>query len=478
MPLNNFSSLALNSALMQAVSALGFTEMTEIQAASLPHMLAGNDIIAQSKTGSGKTAAFGLALLSKLDVKNTSVQALVICPTRELADQVSSDIRKLASFTPNVKLLTLCGGVSIRPQLASLTHAPHIVVGTPGRIKDLLQRHVLDVSTVTVLVLDEADRMLDMGFEESINSIIKKTPNTRQTLMFSATFPDEIRAISKKYLKKPITVTVGTSHSEEVIEQWFYEVESSGKPEALARLLIEYGAESTIVFCNTKIDTQRVADSLYASGFSVLALHGDLEQRDRDQTLVQFANKSCSVLVATDVAARGLDIKELPLVISYELPTDPEIHVHRIGRTGRAGQKGIAISLVSHSEARRIKQIEEKYGLIVRFAKLPAGKKSLTPTPAAMQTLVVYGGRQDKVRPGDIVGALTGDAGLSADSVGKIDIFTNRAYVAISRKQAAIAMKRLDAGKIKGRKFRVQKLSYHPVTANTATYRPKQHETK
>ncbi len=457
--MKNFTELALSAPLLQALDALSYTQMTPVQALSLPPMLAGSDVIAQARTGSGKTVAFGLGLLSHLDASRIKVQALVLCPTRELADQVAKEIRRLARFVPNIKVLTLCGGIPLGPQLASLSHDPHIVVGTPGRIQEHLRKRTLHLQSLKVLVLDEADRMLDMGFEEAINEIIAKTPKTRQTLLFSATYPDEIRSISANVQRTPIEVTIDTAPENEEIQQLFFEVEFSRKLEALAALLAEYQPESAVVFCNTRRDTQDVADHLAQQGFSVLALHGDLEQRERDEILVRFANKSCAVLVATDVAARGLDIKELAAVISYELPTDPDVHVHRIGRTGRAGQKGLALSLCSPREINRVLPIETREQNPVRWGKLDLfASKTKLPAAAAMVTLVIDGGRKDKVRAGDILGALTGDAGVAAEAVGRIDIFDVRAYVAIQRKLAAKALERLGAGKIKGRNFRVRRL--------------------
>jgi ATP-independent RNA helicase DbpA len=456
--MTDFSVLTLQASLLQAVEALGYTAMTEVQAGSLPPILDGKDVIAQAKTGSGKTAAFGLGLLSQLDAAQSRVQALVLCPTRELADQVSKELRRLARFIPNIKVLTLCGGIPLRPQIASLVHEPHIVVGTPGRIQELLDKEHLKFDALKVLVLDEADRMLDMGFADAIADVVAQTPKERQTLLFSATFPDEIRTISKKMQRAPVEVTVQSRLGADEIEQIFYEVEPARKVDALAVLLTAHRPESTLVFCNTKRDTEDVAEQLAQRGFSVLALNGDLEQRDRDEVLVRFANRSCSVLVATDVAARGLDIKDMPAVISYELPSDPDVHVHRIGRTGRAGQKGLALSLVSSREIGRVVAIEAAQGSSMQWGRLNLSTvHALKPLEAPMTTLIIDGGRQDKLRPGDILGALTGDAGLPADAVGKIDTFATRTYVAIQRSQAHKAMERLRSGKIKGRSFRVRK---------------------
>jgi ATP-independent RNA helicase DbpA len=463
--MTSFDTLPLKPALLASVETLGYSTMTPVQAQSLPPMLEGRDVIAQAQTGSGKTAAFGLSVLQSIDVDTIRLQALVLCPTRELADQVSKAIRKLAANIPNVKLLTLCGGMPLGPQLASLTHDPHIVVGTPGRVQEHLKRESLHGGGIKVLVLDEADRMLDMGFTEAIDDIIGRIAKHHQTLLFSATYPDEIRAVSKRVQRDPVEVTVDAPVDEKpAIEQRFHEVEAAQKPDALAQLLggvhaSDAGMNQALVFCNMRREVDAVAQELDRRGFSALALHGDMEQRDRDEVLVRFANHSCAVLVATDVAARGLDIAALPLVVSYDIAHDPETHTHRIGRTGRAGQSGLAITLCTPRERPKAANIEELNGTPVRWVPLkiaPARSKTLHLAP--MKTLVIDAGRQDKLRPGDILGALTGDAGLAAKDIGKIDVFATRAYVAISRALANKALERLRAGKIKGRNFRVRPL--------------------
>ena len=454
--MTTFESLVLPEPLLQAISALDYITMTPVQAQSLPSLLEGRDVIAQARTGSGKTVAFGLAALARIDATQTSLQGLILCPTRELADQVSKSIRALARFIPNVKLLTLCGGIPLRPQLASLTHMPHIVVGTPGRIQELLDQNALSLSAVRVLVLDEADRMLDMGFLDAISALVAKTPRTRQTLLFSATYPDGIRKISERIQRDPVAVTVDHGEALAAIEQRFYEVDDKRRFDALVRLLAVERPQSALVFCNTRRDTADVADSLIARGFSAQALHGELDQRERDEVLVRFANRSCAVLVATDVAARGLDIDDLPMVVNYEVATDADAHVHRIGRTGRAGRSGLALSLVAPAEMPRMKVIEERIG-VVRWLPLPSSNGPRDePLLAAMATLAIDAGRQDKLRPGDVLGSLTGTAGLNAEVVGKIDIFATRAYVAIRRDTAALALQRLRQNKIKGRSFRVR----------------------
>ena len=455
-----FSALPLSAPLLKAIDALNYTRMTPVQAQSLPSILAGRDLIGQAPTGSGKTVAFGLGLLHHLDPELRRVQALVLCPTRELADQVAKEIRRLAAAIANLKVLILTGGVPLGPQLASLRKDSHVVVGTPGRVQEMLRKKVLHFAHVRTLVLDEADRMLDMGFEEAIREIVGKTPVKRQTLLFSATYPEEIRAIGRSVLRDPLEVTVAATTSEQApLEQLFFETELKSKPALLAGVLLHYKPESSVVFCNTRSDVADVADALNELGFSALALHGDLEQRDRDEVLVRFANRSCSVLVASDVAARGLDIKELAAVVNYELPHDPDTYVHRIGRTARAGRGGLVLSLVTPREMPRALELERKQDVPLRWAKAaPLSSKVPNALSAAMVTLRIDAGRADKLRPGDVLGALTGDAGLTAENVGKIDVFATRAYVAIARAVADKALARLRSGKIKGRKIRVEKI--------------------
>lgn len=439
------------------LESLGYLEMTPIQARSLPALLNNQDLIAQAKTGSGKTAAFGIGLLSKLDIKSFQVQALVLCPTRELADQVGKEIRRLARFTPNIKLLTLCGGAALGPQVGSLAHGAHIIVGTPGRIKKHLSKGSLVLDKLETLVLDEADRMLDMGFYDDIAEIIGASPRQRQTLLFSATYPDSIKHMSADFQNDPLDIRVDVTIDDAAIEQLFFETDKEQRDQLLADLLAHYQPESAVIFCNTKQKCQDVADALQARGFHAQALHGDMEQKDRDRVLALFANKSCPLLVATDVAARGLDIKDLKAVINYELAHDPEIHIHRIGRTGRAGKVGLALSLFTLSESHKVVRIEDYQKRPVAYGSATALAVIATAEiQPAMVTLRIEGGRKSKVRPGDILGALTGDAGIPGAHVGKIDIFDDHAYVAIESSLANQALKQLVAGKIKGRKFKVR----------------------
>jgi ATP-independent RNA helicase DbpA len=434
--------------------------MTPIQSGSLPPILEGRDAIGQGKTGSGKTAAFGLGLLAKLDTSNFDAQAMVLCPTRELADQVAKEIRRLARTVQNVKILTLCGGMPFRAQANSLQFGAHVIVGTPGRIEDHLRKGTLSLAGLNILVLDEADRMLDMGFQESLDNIIEQTPKSRQTLLFSATFPDEIKSIAERVMIEPVMVKVDTAHDDSTIEQHFFHVEDNeDRVVALQLLLLKFQPESAVVFCSTKRDAQQVADHLREQGFAALALHGDLDQRDRDQTLVRFANRSASILVATDVAARGLDIDSLDAVINYHIARDTEVHLHRIGRTGRAGSKGSAYSLISDKESYKVALLQDYLGQIIVAKPLPPMSLLGTkPGQPKMATLLIDGGKKQKVRPGDILGALTGKNGIPASKVGKIDIFDNRAYVAIHVDSIDAALKKLAQGKLKGRSFRVRRL--------------------
>ena len=456
-----FADLALEPSLRAGLDALGYTTLTPIQAQSLPAILDRRDLIAQAPTGSGKTAAFGLGLLHHIDAGATRTRALVLCPTRELADQVGKQLRKLATGIANLKLSVLCGGIPLAPQLASLAqHAPQVVVGTPGRVLELVQKDALDLRGVRTLVLDEADRMLDMGFDEPIRALVKRTPKDRQTLLFSATFPESIRILAQAMLRDPLEVSVdGDAHAPR-IETHFFEAEPARRAPQLAALLLQFRPESTVVFCNMRRDTEEVVGSLAHYGFAALALHGDMEQRDRDEVLVRFANRSCNVLVASDLAARGLDIDDIGAVVNYELPTDADTWLHRIGRTGRAGRDGLALSLVASGERNRAALIEQRQGMPLRFERIaPLDGKPRDVPQAAMVTLRIDAGRTDKLRPGDIVGALTGDAGgLAKDAIGKIDVFPTRSYVAVARGEAKHALEQLREGRIKGRRFRVNAL--------------------
>ncbi len=456
----NFASLKLNPALIENLTSLEYREMTPIQAQSLPPILEGRDVIAQSKTGSGKTAAFGLGLLHGVDTKTFRVQSLVLCPTRELADQVAQEIRRLARTLPNIKVLTLCGGTAFGPQRGSLEHGAHIIVGTPGRVEEHLRKATLNLEQMKMLVLDEADRMLDMGFQAALDAILEYIPHTHQTLLFSATYPEQIQSIAKRIMTRPEHVQQDTTHDSSSILQHLYKIDNDKERlTALRLLLLKHRPQSAIVFCNTKLETQEVADALAETGFYVMALHGDMQQRERDQTMVQFSNKSVSILVATDVAARGLDIDNLDAVINYHIARDVEVHTHRIGRTGRAGSKGLACTLYAEKETHKIERLTNYLGEVMAIETLPAITLLQTPVyKPAMATLQIDGGKKQKVRAGDILGALTNDKTIDAQQVGKIQIFENTAYVAIKREVVKAALKKMTDEKLKGRSFRVRQL--------------------
>jgi ATP-independent RNA helicase DbpA len=457
---NAFATLDLAPATLANLEQLGYLEMTPIQAASLPVALAGTDLIAQAKTGSGKTAAFALALLAKLNPRWFSVQAMVMCPTRELADQVTVEIRRLARAQDNIKVVTLCGGIALRGQRASLENGAHIVVGTPGRIMDHLERGYLVLDGLNTLVLDEADRMLDMGFFDDIAKVVKQTPKERQTLLFSATYPEGIEKLARQFMRTPQQIKIEAPQAQSQIEQRFYEVTRANRLETVGKLLMHFRPVSTLAFCNTKQQCKDLVDLLQQQGFNALALYGELEQRERDQVLAQFSNRSCSVLVATDVASRGLDINQLEAVINVDITPDPEVHVHRVGRTGRAGASGLALSLASMNDMGAVGKIEQYQ----HFSSTWFGLETLTtantdPLLAPMVSLQILGGRKEKIRPGDVLGALTNDEGgpsYTRDQIGKIQVTEFCTFVAVDRQIASAACAKLNAGCIKGKSVKVR----------------------
>jgi ATP-independent RNA helicase DbpA len=454
-----FSQLPLSPTTLANLEQLGYLRMTPIQAACLPPALLGKDIIAQAQTGSGKTAAFALTLLANLNPRRFAVQTLVLCPTRELADQVTTEIRRLARAEDNIKVVTLCGGVPLRGQLATLEHGAHIVVGTPGRIMDHLERGSLQLDALNTLVLDEADRMLDMGFFDDIAKVARQCPKERQTLLFSATYPEGIAKLASQFMRDPQTIAVQAQHSNQQIEQRWYEVSEKERLHVVGQLLLHFRPASTIAFCNTKAQCRDLVAVLQAQGFSALALFGELEQRERDQVLVRFANRSCSVLVATDVAARGLDIASLAAVINVDVTPDPEVHIHRIGRTGRAGESGLALNLASMDEMGYVGRIEQLQGRESEWHPVselvPASAEPLQPP---MATLHIQGGRKEKIRPGDVLGALTADLGYTREQVGKINVNEWSTYVAVDRAIAQQVASRLSTTRVKGKSVKVRVL--------------------
>lgn len=456
----DFASLSLSPALLSVAEELGFRELTPIQAASIPALLEGKDLIGQSKTGSGKTAAFALPLLHRLDLSRRELQGLVLCPTRELSAQVARELRKLGRNLSGLAVATLAGGQEVREQARTLEHGVHLAVGTPGRLVDHLQRRNLKVHRVATVVLDEADRMLDMGFGEDVTRVLKALPPGRQTVFFSATYPAGIRELASKHLREPVHATiVDSGEAAPKTKELVVQVAPERRLEALRGVLAHYRHETALVFANLKLTVAELSRALGTGGASVAALHGDLEQRDRDRELAKFRNGSTRVLIATDVAARGIDLEKLDLVVNFELPAQPEIYVHRVGRTGRAGQVGLAISLCTQAEQPRLEAIELYTGSALVPVELNGAPASPTPgaLTAKMDTLRLSGGRKDKLRPGDILGALTGEAGgLVGADVGKIEIHDRFSYVAVARGASRRALESLGRGRIKGKRFKAE----------------------
>ncbi len=460
----DFSALPLSPSLLAVVAELGFQKMTPIQAETMPALLEGKDLVGQSRTGSGKTAAFALPILQRIAPETRELSALVLCPTRELSAQVAREIRRLGRRHAGLSVLVLAGGEPLGRQKGALEKGVHIAVGTPGRVLDHLRRRTLRVHAVATVVLDEADRMLDMGFQDDMEKILKALPPDRQTVFFSATYPSSIEALCAKHQKDPVFVKIEAEPEEaKEITQLVIKAETEQKISALRWVLATYPHESALVFANLKVTVAEIAKTLGEMGVAADSLHGDLEQYDRDRVMAKFRNASTRVLVATDVAARGIDIADLDLVVNFDLPSAPDIYVHRIGRTGRAGKTGLAVSLRTGREDGKVAAIEQFTGhplTVTEREIVPRGEKAAQSKTlerdAKMVTLRISGGRKAKLRPGDILGALTGEAGgLDASNVGKIEIHDHFAYVAVSKSVGQAAQQSLSSGRIKGRKFQV-----------------------
>lgn len=454
-----FDSLALSEPLRAVIAELGFTTPTPIQAKGIPVLLEGKDLIGQSSTGSGKTAAFSLPILQRLDLNERVAQALVVCPTRELSAQVARELRTLGRKLEGLVVTTITGGEPFARQSAALERGVHVLVGTPGRLLDHLTRGTLSTQNIVTVILDEADRMLEMGFAADMDKILLKLPATRQTAFFSATFPAAIAEMSRTRQKQPVRITVD-DESAAAIRQYALRTAPDERRQALYRVLAEYAPDSALVFCNFKASVAEITRSLAASGASVACLHGDLEQFERDQVLARFRNESVRILVATDVAGRGIDVDDLDLVVNYELPDHADVYVHRVGRTGRAGKQGRAVSLYTSAQKPKLNAIEEFIGVTLQTIAPTSDDVQVLARrfaqPAKMDTLLISGGRKDKVRPGDILGALTGDSGgLAGSDVGKIEIQDRLSYVAVARHVSRAAVASLNRGRIKRKRFRV-----------------------
>ena len=452
---NKFNTLNLSQNNIKNLTSLGFHSMTPIQEKSLPYILDHKDVIAKAKTGSGKTVSFGLGVLNNLNTSKFRIQSLILCPTRELAGQVAKTLKDLARFEHNIKILTLTGGVPHKPQVHSLSHQAHILVGTPGRILKHLKEENFSPLEINTLVLDEADRMLDMGFSEDINEIIDYLPKERQTMLFSATYPSTIDDLSKSILKDPITVEVESTHNEDIITQKFYEVEVHQKT-SLVLKTFQKNHKSVIIFCNTKVQCNELADSLESFDIEPLVLHSDLDQKDRDETLILFSNKSYPVLIATDVASRGLDIEDVDLVINYDLPFDFEVYTHRIGRTARAGKNGLAVSFVDDTRHfEDLKDFFDKDFELLNISEIQNNED--VRLGYEFSTLYINGGKRHKLRAGDILGALTAGIGLDKNDIGKIDILPTCSYVAIKNDVYKKAHEGLSSNKMKNKYYKVYK---------------------
>ncbi|MEM9982529.1 MAG: DEAD/DEAH box helicase, partial [Bacteroidota bacterium] len=527
-----FEDLPLSSEIQRAVQDMGFTDATPIQAESIPHLLEGADIVGQAQTGTGKTAAFGIPTAEKVDADHKVVQAIVLCPTRELAMQVAVELKKLIKYKEGLFTLTVYGGVSIDPQIKSLRKGVQIVIGTPGRVIDLIKRRALDLSTVETVVFDEADEMLNMGFRDDIEFILQHTPKERQTILFSATMPAAILALSKKYMRKPLSVKIQRKElTVSNIQQFYYEIRSKDKINLMIRLIDYHDLQLMLVFCNTKRMADQLNESLQKRGYKAEALHGDLSQKQRDLVMRKFRQGQINMLIATDVAARGIDVDDVDAVFNYDIPLDDEAYVHRIGRTGRAGRVGKAFNFVTgRKELYKLQDIQrytkgtievgtipqkedllqvkqEKLVKVVQqtiqennlagleemvqtlidtdfppesilaaLLKIHLGetpryveintsptkaekqvsdkgkkrKRTKRPRNTDMTRLFFNVGRNQRVSPSDILGAILGETGLRSHQVGDIDIYDKYTFVDIDPKEAAKVIKVMKKNKVKG----------------------------
>ena len=448
--MTTFQSLSLPQDLLENLHTLGYENATPIQAKTIPLLQANNDLIAQAKTGSGKTLAFLIPLILKLDNQEHFPQALIITPTRELCEQIAGEANKLARYKKDVKIITLYGGTPLRGQVASLEKGADILIGTPGRLLDHFSRETIHLGQIKTLILDEADRMLDMGFADDILKLVSNLPKQRQSILFSATYPENIDKLTKVILNNPTEVKIASKEKEVAIEEFVYEVEE--KEKALLTTLKHFQPNLALIFCNTKVKTTEVSDMLHDKGFDVATLNGDLEQYERQEMLLQFANGSLPVLVATDLAARGLDIEGIDLVINYDVPMKTEDYTHRIGRTGRADKSGLAVTLADEYGLRKLKEI--KPNLKAEAISTLSHNKNFY-MQGEVATLCIDGGKKKKVRAGDILGTLCKDIGIDNSNIGKINVYQKNSYVAIKKSVIKKAFNGLKNGKIKGKNLRV-----------------------
>lgn len=517
-----FEEMCLDTRIMRAIAEMGFEQPSPIQAQSIPIAVEGKDMIGQARTGTGKTASFGIPMLQRINPKDKNLQAIVLCPTRELAIQSANEIRKLAKFLHGIKVLPIYGGQEIGKQIRSLKGGVQIVIGTPGRVMDHLRRHTLKPQTVDIVVLDEADEMLNMGFREDIETILGQLPEERQTMLFSATMPKPILEIAKRYLHEPeIVKVIQKELTVPKIEQYYYEVNPRKKNEVLSRLLDMYDPSLSLVFCNTKRKVDELVADLKGRGYFAEGLHGDMKQSQRDRVMNGFRNGRTDILVATDVAARGIDVDDVEAVFNYDVPQDDEYYVHRIGRTGRAGREGRAFTLVVGKEIYKLKDIQRYCKTKIRRQPIPSvndvaaikveklleqageliatdglgrmmdlleeyldgsdysatemaaallamqlGETSTQTLPKeefgdtgaepGMVRMFMNIGKKDRVRIGDILGAVAGESGMEGALVGTIDMYDNFSFVEVPQEYAAAVLEAMNHSKIKGRRVNME----------------------
>lgn len=451
---NSFNNLNIKKDILKTLEDLKYTILTDVQKQSLPLSLDNKDIIVQSNTSSGKTLCFCIPILNKLKTNNFSIQSIVLAPTRELANQISIVMKSIARFTNNIKITTLCGGVPYKPQVHSLSHKAHIIIGTPGRILKHLNEQSFTTNNIDTLVLDEADKMLDMGFYEDINKIIDYLPKQRQTLLFSATYPCNIEELSQSITNNSINIKIKSNIQPIKIDKIFYDTTTMDKNDILLKVIKEQQKLSNIIFCNTKVGCNELSDYLHNQDIDTLVLHSDLDQKQRDETLILFSNKSFPILIATDVASRGIDINNIDLVINYDLPFDNEVYTHRIGRTARSGKNGCAISLVDDNSIQMFNElnINNNYKLLNPI-NIKYNKDFNIIAP--YKTLFINSGKKNKIRAGDILGALTAGLKLNKNDVGKIDILPFCSFVAIKEDIAQTICDKLNNTKIKAKYHKV-----------------------
>lgn len=520
-----FEELQIDERILRAVKDMGFEEASPIQAQSIPMLISGRDVVGQAQTGTGKTAAYSIPLLEKIDPQVKKVQAIVLCPTRELAVQVAEEIRRLAKYMSDIKVLPVYGGQEIVKQIKSLKAGVQVVVGTPGRVMDHMRRKTVKFDNVSMVVLDEADEMLDMGFREDMETILTDTPKERQTVMFSATMPKAIMDIAGNFQQDAEVIKVVRKElTVENIEQYYYEVRQKNKNEVLCRLIDVYNPRLSVVFCNTKHQVDELISELKGRGYFADGIHGDMKQAQRDRVMADFRSGKTEILIATDVAARGIDVDDVDVVFNYDLPQDEEYYVHRIGRTGRAGKQGLALSFVSGKEVYKLKDIEhycktkikakpipswddvkntkleglfgqvremieagglsdmveivenqvnqEDYTIMDMAAallKMTVGESlqereeieqvhfDMDSNRHGMVRLFINVGKKDKIKPANILGAISGESGIPGKLVGAIDMLDNYTFVEVPAKYADAVLSAMGNVTIKGRTISMEK---------------------